>query len=69
MFPSIPPGAAAASAARWCEAAEQWLAARGVAKVHLTVRATNAAVVRFYERIGYGALPSVLMEKALRKPD
>lgn len=50
-------------------AAEQWLAARGVAKVHLTVRATNAAVVQFYERIGYGALPSVLMEKALRKPD
>ncbi len=50
------------------EAAEQWLAARGVAKVHLTVRAANAAVVQFYEHIGYGASPSVLMEKALRKP-
>jgi ribosomal protein S18 acetylase RimI-like enzyme len=51
------------------EVAEQWLAVRGVAKVHLTVRAANAAVVQFYERIGYGASPSVLMEKALRKPD
>ena len=51
------------------QAAEQWLAARGAAKVHLTVRATNAAVVQFYQRIGYGVMPSVLMEKALRKPD
>jgi len=50
-------------------AAEQWLAARGVTKVHLTVRATNMDVVRFYERMGYGAMPSILMEKGLRQPD
>ena len=49
-------------------AAEGWLAARGVTKVHLTVRASNAAVVQFYERVGYGALPSILMEKSLAKP-
>jgi ribosomal protein S18 acetylase RimI-like enzyme len=50
-------------------AAEQWLAGRGVTKVHLTIRATNAAMVRFYERIGYGAMSSILMEKSLPKPD
>ena len=49
-------------------AAEQWLAARDVVDVHLTVRSGNADVVRFYERIGYGAVPSVMMEKILRKP-
>jgi hypothetical protein len=50
-------------------AAEDWLAARGVTKVHLTVRASNAAVVQFCERAGYGALPSILMEKSLAKPE
>jgi ribosomal protein S18 acetylase RimI-like enzyme len=50
-------------------AAEQWLATRDVVDVHLTVRSANAAVVRFYERIGYGAVPSIMMEKVLRRPD
>jgi ribosomal protein S18 acetylase RimI-like enzyme len=50
-------------------AAEQWLAAHSVTKIHLTVRATNEAVVQFYERVGYGKLPSILMEKALPKGD
>jgi len=49
-------------------AAEQWLAARGVVDVHLTVRAANTDVVRFYEQIGYGAVPSIMMEKMLRGP-
>lgn len=49
-------------------AAEQWLAARDVVDVHLTVRSANADVVRFYERIGYGAVPSIMMEKVLPKP-
>ena len=49
-------------------AAEQWLAERGVLKVHLTVRQTNVAVVKFYKRIGYRPLPSILMEKSLRDP-
>jgi hypothetical protein len=42
---------------------------RGVTEVHLTARANNAAVVQFYERVGYGALPSILMEKSLAKPE
>lgn len=49
-------------------AAEQWLAARDVVDVHLTVRPGNGDVVRFYERIGYGAVPSIMMEKVLRGP-
>jgi ribosomal protein S18 acetylase RimI-like enzyme len=50
-------------------AAEQWLAARDVVDVHLTVRSANADVVRFYEQIGYGAVPSIMMEKVLRGRD
>ena len=49
-------------------AAEAWLAARGVTRIHLTVRAANAGVVRFYESVGYSTLPSILMEKQLRPP-
>lgn len=49
-------------------AAEMWLAARGVANIHLTVRAANAAVVRFYESVGYRTLPSIMMEKHLDVP-
>jgi hypothetical protein len=50
-------------------AAEAWLAARGVTRIHLTVRATSAAVMRFYESVGYNALPSILMEKQLGHPE
>jgi len=49
-------------------AAEEWLAARDVIDIHLTVRSGNTDVVRFYERIGYGTAPSIMMEKVLRKP-
>jgi ribosomal protein S18 acetylase RimI-like enzyme len=49
-------------------AAEQWLAARDVIDIHLTVRSGNEDVVRFYERIGYGTVPSIMMEKVLSKP-
>lgn len=49
-------------------AAEEWLAARDVIDIHLTVRSGNGDVVRFYERIGYGAVPSIMMEKLLPKP-
>ena len=49
-------------------AAEAWLAARDVIDIHLTVRSGNEDVVRFYERIGYGTVPSIMMEKVLSKP-
>ena len=34
-------------------ATEQWLSERHVPKVQLMVRTTNAAVVAFYESLGY----------------
>lgn len=34
-------------------ASEQWLSERHVPKVQLMVRTTNAAVVEFYESLGY----------------
>jgi len=46
-------------------AGEKWLCARGVAKVQLMVRQTNAAVVPFYEQLGYEDMPRVLMSKWL----
>jgi ribosomal protein S18 acetylase RimI-like enzyme len=48
-------------------AAEEWLTARNVIDIHLTVRSGNGDVVRFYERIGYGTVPSIMMEKVLSK--
>ena len=47
------------------DAGEEWLRARGVAKVQLMVRETNAAIVPFYERLGYEEMPRVLMSKWL----
>ena len=35
------------------QAAEAWLVERGVVKVQLMVRETNAAVTGFYDRLGY----------------
>ncbi len=47
------------------EAAEQWLKAKGVVKVMLLVRETNTQVVDFYERLGFEAIPRVIMQKWL----
>ena len=48
-------------------AAEEWLAQRGVPKVHLMVRETNTQVVEFYARIGYDHMPRVNMQKWLKQ--
>ncbi|MEO8606074.1 MAG: GNAT family acetyltransferase [bacterium] len=56
-------GAGAGSA--MMRAAERALAARGCAKVNLQVRADNADVVRFYERLGYQVEPRVSLGKVL----
>ena len=47
-------------------AGEQWLRARGVPKVQLMIRDTNAAVAPFYERLGYEETPRIIMSKWLR---
>jgi ribosomal protein S18 acetylase RimI-like enzyme len=46
-------------------AAEQRLAARGVAKLMLMIRPDNAAVRAFYERLGYFDQPRTVMAKWL----
>lgn len=47
------------------QAAEDWLAGRGVWKVQLLVRADNAAAGSFYERLGYRDTRSVCLQKIL----
>jgi ribosomal protein S18 acetylase RimI-like enzyme len=44
---------------------EQALARRGCLKVNLQVRSSNAAVVAFYEKLGYAVEPRVSMGKRL----
>ena len=46
-------------------AAEGWLRERGVRKTMLLVRETNAAVVAFYEHLGFEIAPSVVLGKWL----
>jgi ribosomal protein S18 acetylase RimI-like enzyme len=47
------------------QAAEEWLRQRGVVKAQLLVRETNTRVVSFYEHLGYGVAPRVVMGKWL----
>ena len=46
-------------------AAETWLAARGVWKVNLLVRAENTAVTGFYEALGYEVNPVMCMARRI----
>jgi len=50
---------------RMVEAAERWLKDKGVVKVMLLVRETNTQVVEFYQRLGFEAIPRVIMQKWL----
>lgn len=50
------------------DAAEAWLAARGVPKLLLMVRQGNDRVVPFYARLGYVEEPRILMSKRLGEP-
>jgi ribosomal protein S18 acetylase RimI-like enzyme len=52
---------------RMVQAAEDWLRERGVVKLMLLVRDTNTQVVDFYGKIGFQAVPRVVMEKWLNK--
>lgn len=49
-------------------AAEAWLAARGVWKVQLLVRAENAQVKGFYEHLGYKDARTVCFQKVIEQP-
>ena len=47
------------------QAAEAWLAERGIAKAQLMVRADNDGVRAFYEALGYGEQQRVIFAKWL----
>jgi len=53
---------------RMMEAAEKWLAERGVPKIQLMVRTDNAAAHGFYRRIGYADSGVGVMERWLKSP-
>jgi ribosomal protein S18 acetylase RimI-like enzyme len=48
-------------------AAEAWLTARGIAKLQLMVRKTNAPVLKFYERLGFEPSDVVVMQRWLKR--
>jgi ribosomal protein S18 acetylase RimI-like enzyme len=48
--------------------AEEWLRARGVAKVEVLVRGGNAQVRSFYERLGYTAKDRIILDRWLATP-
>jgi ribosomal protein S18 acetylase RimI-like enzyme len=50
------------------QAAENWLRQRGVVKVQLLARESNAKVVSFYEHLGFEVAPRVVMGKWLGQP-
>ena len=50
---------------RMMAAAEDWLAARGVWKVQLLIRADNAGARAFYEHLGYHDTRSVCYQKVI----
>lgn len=51
--------------AQLMRAAEQWCAAAGAPRLNLMVRAGNAAVLGFYDRLGYRASDVVVLQKDL----
>ncbi len=50
---------------RMVEAAETWIAGRGIRRMHLMVRETNTLVMPFYERLGFEKMPYQVMSKWL----
>lgn len=50
---------------RLMAAAEAWCAAAGVSRLNLMVRAGNAGVIGFYDRLGYRQSDVVVLQKDL----
>jgi ribosomal protein S18 acetylase RimI-like enzyme len=50
---------------RLIAAGEEWMRARGIEKAQLIIRDTNIEVRGFYESLGYGVQPRVLMARWL----
>ncbi len=47
-------------------ACEAWLHGRGVPKLNLMLRGTNAATIAFYDALGYGTDDVIVMSKRLQ---
>ncbi len=47
------------------QAGEAWLRERGIVRVQLLVRETNAKVIAFYEHLGFEVMPRTIMAKWL----
>jgi ribosomal protein S18 acetylase RimI-like enzyme len=47
------------------DACEDWISARGIPKIQLMVRATNQAVIGFYEHLGYEQSDVVVLGRRL----
>ncbi|GMQ95933.1 MAG: GNAT family acetyltransferase [Gammaproteobacteria bacterium] len=67
---AVDPGRRRAGVARSmvCHA-EDWLAEQGIRKVELMIRSQNDAVREFYQRVGYGVEPVVVMSRRLQDDD
>ncbi len=50
---------------RLVQAAEEWATAKGLPKMHLFIRDTNAAVAGFYQNLGYQLSPNMLWQRWL----
>jgi ribosomal protein S18 acetylase RimI-like enzyme len=50
---------------RLVRACEEWVRERGMRKLQLMVRETNAGVIGFYDRIGYERSPVTVMQRRL----
>jgi ribosomal protein S18 acetylase RimI-like enzyme len=50
-------------------AAEHWIRARGLPKLQLMVRGDNAAVVKFYQAIGYETEDRIILSKRFAAPE
>jgi ribosomal protein S18 acetylase RimI-like enzyme len=50
-------------------ACERWLSQRGVPKLNLMVRSSNAEVLGFYEALGYGRDDVVVLSRRLQRDD
>ena len=50
---------------RLMQTAEEWVAARGIRKLELMVRDSNAAAIGFYRRIGYEPEPVQVLSRWL----
>jgi ribosomal protein S18 acetylase RimI-like enzyme len=50
------------------QTAETWLRQRGIPKLNLMVRETNAQAAKFYQQLGYEITPRITLQKVLKAP-